>query len=74
MLRGLFDLAPRFLTLLPPEEAHEVTLLTLEWGSCPRAGGPDHPDIDRQGAESNEADECDGYEDRNEPVLTTVAG
>lgn len=43
MLRGLFDLAPRFLTLLPPEEAHEVTLRTLERGIFPRAGGPDHP-------------------------------
>jgi dihydroorotate dehydrogenase len=45
MLRGLFDLAPRLLTLLPPEEAHELTLRTMERGLFPRAPGPDHPSL-----------------------------
>jgi len=45
MLRGLFDLAPRLLTLLPPEEAHEFTLRTMEHGLFPRAAGPDHPSL-----------------------------
>jgi dihydroorotate dehydrogenase len=35
MLRRLFDLAPRALTLLPPEQAHEVTLRSLELGVYP---------------------------------------
>jgi dihydroorotate dehydrogenase len=43
MLSGLFDLAPRILALLPPEEAHEVTLKCLERGLFPRATAPDHP-------------------------------
>jgi dihydroorotate dehydrogenase len=45
MLRGLFDLAPRLLTLLPPEEAHELTLRSLERGLFFRARGPDHPSL-----------------------------
>jgi len=45
MLRGLFDLAPRLLMLLPPEEAHEFTLRSLERGLFPRARGPDHPSL-----------------------------
>ncbi len=43
MLRGLFDLAPRILALLPPEEAHEMTLKSLELGLFPHAAAPDHP-------------------------------
>lgn len=42
MLKSLFGLAPRALMLLPPEEAHEITLRALEFGAFP-AGGPDHP-------------------------------
>lgn len=42
MLKSLFDLAPRALTLLPPEEAHEITLKALELGAFP-AGGRDDP-------------------------------
>jgi dihydroorotate dehydrogenase len=37
MLRTLFDLAPRALALLPPEEAHELTLKSLELGVFPVA-------------------------------------
>jgi dihydroorotate dehydrogenase len=37
MLRTLFDLAPRALTLLPPELAHEATLKSLELGVFPAA-------------------------------------
>jgi len=37
MLRKLFDFAPRALTLLPPEEAHELTLKALELGKIPFA-------------------------------------
>jgi dihydroorotate dehydrogenase len=37
MLRALFDLAPRALTLLPPEQAHELTLRSLELGLFPAA-------------------------------------
>lgn len=37
MLRTLFDLAPRALALLPPEEAHELTLKSLEFGVFPAA-------------------------------------
>jgi dihydroorotate dehydrogenase len=37
MLRRLFDLAPRALALLPPEQAHEVTLRSLELGVYPAA-------------------------------------
>jgi dihydroorotate dehydrogenase len=45
MLSGLFDLAPRLLTALPPEEAHEVTLKSLELGLFPRSATPDHPSL-----------------------------
>ena len=45
MLRGLFDLAPRLLMLLRPEEAHELTLRSLERGLFLRARGPDHPSL-----------------------------
>lgn len=38
MLKALFDLAPRALVLLPPEEAHELTLRALELGAYPAAG------------------------------------
>lgn len=41
MLKALLDLAPRALTLLPPEEAHEVTLRALELGAFPAAGRDD---------------------------------
>lgn len=37
MLKTLFDIAPRALTLLPPEEAHEITLKALELGAFPAA-------------------------------------
>ncbi len=37
MLKALFDYAPRALALLPPEEAHEVTLKSLELGIFPSA-------------------------------------
>ena len=37
MLKTLFDYAPRALALLPPEEAHEVTLKSLELGIFPSA-------------------------------------
>jgi dihydroorotate dehydrogenase len=43
MLKMLFDFAPRALTLLPPEEAHEITLKTLELGVFPVASAPDPP-------------------------------
>ena len=45
MLRTLFELAPRLLTLLPPEEAHEITLKSLELGIFPAASKPDHPSL-----------------------------
>ncbi len=35
MLKALFDLAPRALRLLSPEEAHELTLKALELGAHP---------------------------------------
>ena len=43
MLKTLFDYAPRALALLPPEEAHEVTLKALELGlfPSPRAANED---------------------------------
>jgi len=37
MLKALFDLAPRALRLLSPEEAHELTLKALELGAYPAA-------------------------------------
>ena len=42
MLKALFDLAPRALRLLAPEEAHELTLKALELGAYPNAS-PDPP-------------------------------
>lgn len=45
MLRQLFALAPRALTLLAPEEAHEVTLKALELGLFPHTSEPDHPSL-----------------------------
>jgi len=44
MLRAFLDLAPRALTLLPPEEAHEVTLRALELGVYP-TGAADDPSL-----------------------------
>ncbi len=41
MLRTLFNLAPRALALLPPEEAHELTLKSLELGLFPAAPAGD---------------------------------
>jgi dihydroorotate dehydrogenase len=41
MLKMLFDYAPRALALLPPEEAHEVTLRSLELGVFPAAPASD---------------------------------
>jgi dihydroorotate dehydrogenase len=43
MLRRLFDVIARRLALLPPEEAHEVTLKALELSLFLRSPGPDHP-------------------------------
>jgi dihydroorotate dehydrogenase len=43
MLRALFDLAPRALTLLPPEQAHELTLRSLELGVFPAAPADANP-------------------------------
>jgi dihydroorotate dehydrogenase len=43
MLSRFFDAAPRALALLSPEEAHEVTIKSLEAGLYPRARVPDHP-------------------------------
>src|SRR5215470_11924658 len=41
MLRTLFDLAPRALRLLPPENAHEATLKSLELGVFPPSTADD---------------------------------
>lgn len=46
MLMSLFDLARPMLFLLPPEEAHEVTLASLENGFYPRAEGVDDPALE----------------------------
>jgi dihydroorotate dehydrogenase len=43
MLRRLFDLAPRLLAALPPEQAHEATLKSLEVGLFPSGQPADHP-------------------------------
>lgn len=43
MLRKLFELTPRALRLLAPEEAHEVTLKALEFGAFPASHAPDDP-------------------------------
>jgi dihydroorotate dehydrogenase len=45
VLRALFDLAPRCLTLLPPEDAHELTIKSLELGIFPAAAKPDYPSL-----------------------------
>ncbi len=44
MLNRIFDLAPPLLSLLPPEQAHEATLKSLELGLFPRSL-PDHPSL-----------------------------
>lgn len=43
MLTALFDLARPMLFAFPPEDAHELTLKSLEMGFYPRAAGPDDP-------------------------------
>jgi dihydroorotate dehydrogenase len=43
MLSSLFGLARPFLFTLEPEQAHELTLKTLESGVYPRPAGPDDP-------------------------------
>ena len=45
MLAGLSRLAQPLLLALPPEQAHEATLRSLEAGLYPRADGPDDPRI-----------------------------
>ena len=45
MLNRIFDFAPRLLATLPPEQAHEVTLKSLELGLSPRAVQPDPPSL-----------------------------
>jgi dihydroorotate dehydrogenase len=45
MLRRLIDTTPRALALLPPEDAHGLTLKALELGLFPRASAPDHPSL-----------------------------
>lgn len=45
MLSSVFSLAPRLLATLPPEQAHEVTLKSLEFGLFPRAQTPDPPSL-----------------------------
>jgi dihydroorotate dehydrogenase len=43
MLSGLYQLARPLLFTLPPEEAHELTLRSLERGLHPRSFAPDDP-------------------------------
>lgn len=43
MLSKLFDVVPRALAFLSPEEAHELSLKSLEAGLFPRPRVPDHP-------------------------------
>lgn len=43
MLRRVFNAAPALLSLIGPEEAHELTLRALETGIFPRPTRPDHP-------------------------------
>ena len=43
MISGLTKLAQPLLLLLPPEQAHEATLVALERGLHPRAAGRDDP-------------------------------
>jgi dihydroorotate dehydrogenase len=45
MMSLLFDLARPMLLALPPEEAHELTLRSLEAGLYPHATGPDSPEL-----------------------------
>jgi dihydroorotate dehydrogenase len=45
MLRRLLDVTPRALALLPPEDAHELTLKALEFGLFPTPSAPDHPSL-----------------------------
>lgn len=44
-MKALMDIAPRVLSLLPPETAHELTLRLLEYGFHPRPAAPDHPSL-----------------------------
>ena len=44
MLNRILDLAPSLLSLLPPEQAHEATLKSLQLGLFPRLL-PDHPSL-----------------------------
>jgi len=44
-MKALIDVAPRALSLLPPETAHELTLRLLECGFHPRPTAPDHPSL-----------------------------
>lgn len=43
MISGLSKLAQPFLLMMPPEQAHEATLVALEKGLYPRASGADDP-------------------------------
>jgi dihydroorotate dehydrogenase len=43
MISGLSSLAQPLLLMMPPEQAHEASLLALEKGLYPRADGPDDP-------------------------------
>ena len=43
MISGLSKLAQPLLLMLPPEQAHEATLVALENGLHPRTAGPDDP-------------------------------
>ncbi len=45
MLSGLFGLARPVLFLMSPEEAHDLTLASLEAGLYPRAAAPDDPTL-----------------------------
>ena len=45
MFGAMFDLARPLLFALGPEEAHELTLKSLELGFYPRPGAPDHPSL-----------------------------
>ena len=43
MIAGLAKLAQPLLLMLPPEQAHEASLIALEKGIYPRPSGPDDP-------------------------------
>ena len=45
MLTTLFQLARPMLFVLPPEDAHELTLRSLELGAYPRCAGPDESEL-----------------------------